>query len=70
MTELNSGGAFQRGVEERRQLYSHNNYSTQLPRGGGGARPPTAVKPSMPPANKPMSNAWSTESQKPQVGVP
>nr|XP_034325839.1 neuron navigator 3 isoform X4 [Crassostrea gigas] len=67
MTELNSGGAFQRGVEERRQLYSHNNYSTQLPRAGGGTRPPTAVKPSMPPANKPMSNAWSTESQKPQA---
>lgn len=68
MTELNSVGAFQRGVEERRQLYSHNNYGQQVPR-GGGIRPPTAVKPSIPPANKPLSNAWSTESQKPEVSV-
>ena len=68
MTELNSVGAFQRGVEERRQLYSHNNYGQQVPR-GGGTRPPTAIKPSIPPANKPLSNAWSTESQKPEVSV-
>ncbi|XP_062595526.1 uncharacterized protein LOC134256867 isoform X2 [Saccostrea cucullata] len=65
MTELSSTGVFQRGAEERRQLYSHNNYSTQLSR-GAGPRQQTTVKPSMP-TNKLPSNAWSTESQKPQA---
>ncbi|XP_061172751.1 uncharacterized protein LOC133182058 isoform X2 [Saccostrea echinata] len=65
MTELSSTGVFQRGAEERRQLYSHNNYSTQLSR-GGGPRQQTTVKPSTP-TNKLPSNAWSTESQKPQA---
>lgn len=68
MTELSSAGVFQRGAEERRQLYSHNNYSAQLSR-GAGPRQQTTVKPSVP-TSKPLSNAWSNESQKPQVGTP
>ncbi|XP_056021249.1 neuron navigator 3-like isoform X2 [Ostrea edulis] len=65
MTELSSAGVFQRGAEERRQLYSHNNYSAQLSR-GAGPRQQTTVKPSVP-TSKPLSNAWSNESQKPQA---